>query len=285
MFSKELEGIIDAALADGVITDKERAILHKRAIAEGVDADELDLVIDGRLAKLKKQEDWLRPAPPQSLVNQKFGNVVKCPSCGAQVVGGSAICKECGYTFSNISTSNSSNVLYEKLEQFNREHKLETKESSAIETAAKGCLAIYFWPIFLISKLFTKVNPVYKKKMDVISTFPVPNTRADLLDFLTMLSGRINSTGSRRGDRMLSSDEDMSYAYWLLFTNCINKSKISFKNDTDFTPYFDLYESELSKSKGVMGFFKANPRWTIVLTIILFFVIVGILDDLTSTTK
>ena len=37
MFSKELEEIIEAALADGVLTDKERAVLHKRALAEGVD--------------------------------------------------------------------------------------------------------------------------------------------------------------------------------------------------------------------------------------------------------
>lgn len=63
MFSKELEEVIEAALADGVLTDKERAVLHKRAAAEGVDLDELDVVIDGRLAKAKKQEDWLNPAP------------------------------------------------------------------------------------------------------------------------------------------------------------------------------------------------------------------------------
>lgn len=63
MFSKELEEVIEAALADGVLTDKERAVLHKRAAAEDVDPDELDVVIDGRLAKAKKQEDWLKPAP------------------------------------------------------------------------------------------------------------------------------------------------------------------------------------------------------------------------------
>ena len=47
MYSKELEEIIDAALADGVLTDKERMVLHKRAQIEGVDLDELDIVLDG----------------------------------------------------------------------------------------------------------------------------------------------------------------------------------------------------------------------------------------------
>ena len=120
MYSKELEEIIEAALADGVLTDKERAILHKRALAEGVDPDELDVVIDGRLAKMKRSEDWLRPTPPQNLSNHKLGNVVKCPSCGSQVIGGSAVCPECGYTFSNVSANSSAEKLQAKLDEFNR---------------------------------------------------------------------------------------------------------------------------------------------------------------------
>ena len=115
MFSKELEEVIEAALADGVLTDKERAVLHKRAQAEGVDLDELDIVIDGRLAKMKRQEDWLRPAPPKEATNQKYGNVLKCPSCGAQVVGGSAVCPECGYAFSNVGANRSAERLAEQL--------------------------------------------------------------------------------------------------------------------------------------------------------------------------
>lgn len=53
MFSDELEMLIDAAIADGEISEKERAILHKRAQAEGVDPDELDMIVDARIAKAK----------------------------------------------------------------------------------------------------------------------------------------------------------------------------------------------------------------------------------------
>lgn len=52
MFSKDLQELIDAAVADGIITEKERETLHKRAQAEGVDVDELDMIIDARLVKL-----------------------------------------------------------------------------------------------------------------------------------------------------------------------------------------------------------------------------------------
>ena len=171
MFSKELEEVIEAALADGVLTDKERAVLHKRAQAEGVDPDELDVVIDGRLAKMKRQEDWLRPAPPKEATNQKYGNVLKCPSCGAQVVGGSALCPECGYAFSNVGANSS----YEKLSA-----KLE-----AIEVAYRDKVSLSI-PIYGVS------NKV-KEKANVIRMFPVPNTRADLLEFLASMSAQISS--------------------------------------------------------------------------------------------
>ena len=48
MFSKELEEVIEAALADGVITEKECAVLHKRVQAEGGGPDELDVAQHGR---------------------------------------------------------------------------------------------------------------------------------------------------------------------------------------------------------------------------------------------
>jgi len=49
MYSKELEELISAAIADGVITDKERAVIRNRAEREGEDADEVEVYMEGRL--------------------------------------------------------------------------------------------------------------------------------------------------------------------------------------------------------------------------------------------
>ena len=165
MLSKELEEIVEAALADGVLTDKERAVLHKRAQAEGIDLDELDIVIDGRLAKMKRSEDWLRPAPPQNLANQKLGNIVKCPNCGAQVKGGSAVCTECGYAFSNVSANSSAEKLQAKLDEFNRRQEQRADSRGVVSSLMHG-----------IGKELGGNKDTYKYKMDIISTFPVPNT-------------------------------------------------------------------------------------------------------------
>ena len=57
MFSEELEMLINAALADGEITEKERAVLHKRAQAEGVDPDELDMIVNARLLEIRQADE------------------------------------------------------------------------------------------------------------------------------------------------------------------------------------------------------------------------------------
>ena len=227
MFSKELEEVIEAALADGVLTDKERAVLHKRALAEGVDPDELDIVIDGRLTKMKKQEDWLRPAPPKEATNQKYGNVLKCPSCGAQIVGGSAMCPECGYTFSNVGANSSSEKLSAKLE--------------AIDVAYRGKVSFTF-PVYGVSKKA-------KEKASVIRMFPVPNTRADLLEFLTSLSAIISSMKQLQSSQIFE-DQMMRKAYDAKYEECVNKARVSFANDPDFEPYLQKKQGLFSKFFG-----------------------------------
>ncbi len=83
-FSKHLEEIIEAALADGMITEKERAVLHKKAQQEGIDPDEVDVVIDGRLQQKYNEVEAAK---------QK---VRKCPSCGEIIPAMSAVCPNCG---------------------------------------------------------------------------------------------------------------------------------------------------------------------------------------------
>ena len=232
MYSEELEQIIDAALADGTLTAKERAVLHKRAKAEGVDLDEFDVVIEGRLAKMKNSANLHIPPPPKSTQNEKLGNVVKCPNCGAPVPGGSAVCKVCGYTFQNVKANSSIERLQQKLEEFNIRQEIQRQKFTSDD----------FSPEFEAQ--------VIASKMDLISAFPVPNTRADLLEFLSFLQGKSNSIGPRNGGR---EGNNFSYAYWLLFSNCVEKAKINFADDQAFVSFFDKHEKEVKKSKSLLG--------------------------------
>lgn len=82
MYNEKLEALITAALADGVLTDKEKEILFKKAESMGIDRDEFELVLDGRLAKRKKEMESqasqaAKPAQKENGIPQELDNLIK----------------------------------------------------------------------------------------------------------------------------------------------------------------------------------------------------------------
>ena len=49
----EIEKLIDLALADGQIKEKERNVILKKAAELGVDADEVEMTLDGKFNQLE----------------------------------------------------------------------------------------------------------------------------------------------------------------------------------------------------------------------------------------
>ena len=222
MFSKELESVIEAALADGVLTDKERAVLHKRAAEEGVDPDELDVVIEGRLAKMKREEDWLRPAPP----SDKFGDVKKCPRCGEPVEPMAVKCSACGYEFRNVEVLKSSQRLAEKLE--------------AIDEAYRG-KKIEKNMGFGIKQDMT-VFEVSREQVTAIKNFPVPTTKEDLLDFAISMQSKWKSS------TMADDQVGLKSAYKTKYDECVSKAQLLFPNDPMFQGVFEQYQVDKNKN-------------------------------------
>ena len=190
MYSEELEELIGAVLADGEITDKEREVLHKKAAEEGVDPDELDVVIDGRLAKM-------RPTPPiQPAQSNKMGNVMKCPSCGAPYEPGAGKCSNCGHVFQNIDAVKSSVKLAEGIQKMMgmARKKAFTDQVSEADISKIG---------------------------NYISTFPLPNAKDDLLDFILNLDTK----------RKANDYDYLVEAYDTKYREAVNKAKVIFPGD------------------------------------------------------
>lgn len=213
MFSKELESVIEAALADGVLTDKERAVLHKRAAEEGVDPDELDVVIEGRLAKMKREEDWLRPAPP----SDKFGDVKKCPRCGEPVEPMAVKCSACGYEFRNVEVLKSSQRLAEKLEAIDEAYRGKKVEKN-MGFGIKQDMTVF---------------EVSREQVTVIKNFPVPTTKEDLLDFAISMQSKWKSS------TMADDQVGLKSAYKAKYDECVNKAQLLFPNDPMFQGVFE----------------------------------------------
>ncbi len=56
MYNEQIESLISAALADGMLTEKEKQVLFKKAQAQGIDLDEFEIILDARLVELEKAE-------------------------------------------------------------------------------------------------------------------------------------------------------------------------------------------------------------------------------------
>lgn len=207
MLTPELEQLINYALEDGVLTDKERSVLMRKAQAAGADLDEFEMILDAKLHEVQKTA---AAAAPKSNSN-KHGEVRKCPACGAMVSAFSTRCSECGFEFNNVEANKSANTLFEKLQALEMEkaHELaqheESKNKQLMALSERHNSGGTLTKIFanngeaqneerddLIRALEKGARLIERKYMDakinMIKVFAVPNTKGDLLELLSMAS-------------------------------------------------------------------------------------------------
>lgn len=167
----------------------------------------------------------------------KNGTVRTCPACGAMVPAFQGVCPECGYEFTEVDANASSKKLADAL--------LNTNSES--------------------------------KQKRIIETFPLPNTKADLLEFLTALKPRISDFR-----------DPLATSYFKKYQECIEKAKVTFPNDKLIAPFIASFEREAvlrekaqkkqerkQRIKGIGNWLAENIEITIFIIIILV-VIIGI---------
>ena len=86
LIPEELQVLIDQYLTDGVLTDKERAVILKKAEGMGLDRDEIDLYLDAEVQKIDQATD--------AAARKQKGK--QCPYCGGSVPLLTDKCPHCG---------------------------------------------------------------------------------------------------------------------------------------------------------------------------------------------
>lgn len=172
-FSDNLNSLIDAAVADGEISDLERNVLIRNAQAEGVSMDEFVMVLEARLYEQRRaimQHNANKPQPAPQPVPQPVAAtppepqksaLTKCPNCGAQVVPLKTKCPDCGidYPSSVLSTSDKLKAMFAEIDD---------DPSIPANTLWK--------------------SPKTNAKNKLIQSFPVPSDKNDFIDFYITLA-------------------------------------------------------------------------------------------------
>ena len=86
LIPQELDTLIQEYLTDGVLTDKERQVILRKAEGMGLDRDEIDLYLDAQVQKIDQATD--------AAVRRQKGKT--CPYCGAPIPQLADKCPECG---------------------------------------------------------------------------------------------------------------------------------------------------------------------------------------------
>jgi hypothetical protein len=245
----ELEKYIDMALVDGVIKEDEKAFLIKKADQLGVEKDEFDFILNTKIQMKQKefQESVPPPPPPPQNVSantekksQKHGNLKKCPSCGAHVDSSSLHCKECDVEFVNISGNDIIKEIKEEIENIKKEGKKEGLDKYDYE------------------------DYVIENTIDLIQNISIPNSKENLFELLSYMSGKAISSSA-------DTDDDLLNAYHGRALEVITKLRIVSQNDENLMKQVDSIELKMKQIKS------KNNRNTILMIFISLSVSVGMI--------
>lgn len=236
MYNEQIENLINLALADGVLTEKEKQILFKKAEAAGIDLDEFEMVLDAKLFE-KKQSINANPQNSAAPQSDKFGDVKKCPACGAITTPYSAKCNDCGHEFANVEANATIHKLFMMLNDV---------RGTGNANAQQGFLNRLGQ---IVNDGLSGLNATAKKR-EIISNFPIPNTKADMLEFLALAIPKAKKRklfdSLWNGSNSSSDEHELFAEVWKAkCEQIILKAKFSMKDDKKTLQEIENYAQEL----------------------------------------
>ena len=186
MYSEKLERLIQLSIEDGVIDETENSVLIKCAKEEGVDIDELTLYVNSLLKKRQRELEADVTSKAQKYEKEKkeaIGNI--CPKCGKQIPPMSLKCPYCGCEIVNKKGVSSAEELLKKIESISQEEDTTLKSPRDVNDILSP---------FLLSNFFKNINsrkePKEQRIANTITLFPVPNTKEDIIEFLSLANAQ-----------------------------------------------------------------------------------------------
>lgn len=203
MYKPEIEKLIEIALMDGDLSEKEKQILFKKAESLGIDLDEFEMVLEAKLFAKKQEINSHNQQNSASPHSNKLGDIKKCPGCGSITESFSTKCSDCGTEFRNIDASQNIIKFFDRLNELEASRQNVAYVSKQLNTNV-GCVSIVKWfflypiliPYHIVIFVINKSKPpkwstTDMRKEEMIINFPVPNSKEEIIEFLTLAISKI----------------------------------------------------------------------------------------------
>lgn len=238
--SPEIENLMNMALADGEVTEKERGIILRKAEALGEDKDEVEMILDGKIALMIKEQS----SNHTILKINKEGDNKKCPACGSPFNSFTTFCKDCGHEFQNVSKNSTIEDFISFFtsidEQIKNEYVKNGEDYQDVGWAGNKIKKSSFLMDNEIGKR------IHKKKIELISIFEVPNSKEEILSFLSIAiseaSKNIPFNLVLGGNKEI---KEIKSAWFTKSKNLIFKSRLLFKDDKKTLDEIENYAKQL----------------------------------------
>ena len=219
MYSEGIEKLIKFALVDGKVSDKERKILVRKAVESGIDKDEFEMVLDARIYELNEEKRKYNEAT--NLVKEKSKAIVKCPNCRANIDSFSTVCDYCNCDVTGRDANASIQHLFELLNAAEAQRKEEPD-------TILGSIGNAFSDAFSGGP-----DKIDRKKIEIISSFPIPTTKADMLEFLSLAYPKAKQAGNvfTRNSEKNKLHNQFAMVWKNKCKQIIMKAKFSMKDD------------------------------------------------------
>lgn len=145
------------------------------------------------------------------------GNIYKCPSCGEIINYDTLICPSCNHEIRGRSTSSSIQIFFQKIN-------LEANE---------------------------------KVKIELVKTFPVPNNREDIIEFMLLAASNFDA----RYYATNKASDSLAAAWLSKIDLCYKKGKILFNSQADLDTIESIYNEVHANTKSVE---KSKQKTTII---------------------
>lgn len=178
------------------------------------------------------------------------GEIHKCPNCGEILESFATFCATCGYELRGTKNSGSVREFAAKLEEI--EHSRPPRKFSKNS----------------IREAHSIISETDERKISLIRSFAIPNTKEDLFEFLVLAASNIDVQRYDDSHVISAAEKATSDAWKAKLDQAYEKAKLSFGNTPEFKKIHSIYEkknADIKKNKkknayycmGLIGFFVA----------------------------